>query len=251
LPDSAWGGRLSSLSVADGLARVTFRQGDATLTREAFISAPDDVPAVRVKTDKLGTLAFTVSLTRKSNATITAPADDQLHLDGQIVDVEKKDGGYDGNAGGSGPGGAHMRFAGRLLVRVDRGKVAPAAPAGTQPRGHVDESLLAAARAKSLAAKQKASPVHTHTTAGPRLPTDETIDPDDSAKPRDPNRPSRDEAPAATPADMLPPPADPEDEADPAAIAPAGGLRPAPLGGQRQAEESTSRPKTAPRFRRW
>jgi pimeloyl-ACP methyl ester carboxylesterase len=127
----------------------------------------------------------------------------------------------------------------------------PAAPAGTQPGGHVDESLLAAARAKSLAAKQKASPVHTHTTAGPRLPTDETIDPDDSAKPRDPNRPSRDEAPAATPADMLPPPADPEDEADPAAIAPIGGLRPAPLGGQRQAEESTSRPKTAPRFRRW
>jgi pimeloyl-ACP methyl ester carboxylesterase len=119
----------------------------------------------------------------------------------------------------------------------------PAAPAGTQPKGHVDESLLAAARAKSLAAKQKASPVHTHTTAAPRLPTDETIDPDDSAKPRDPNRPSRDEAPADTPADMLPPPIDPEDEADPAAIA--------PLGGQRQAEESTSHPKTAPRFRRW
>jgi len=112
------------LSLAEGLARVTFRQGDATLTREAFISAPDDVLAVRVKTDKPGTLAFAVSLTRKRNAIITAPADDQLHLDGQIVDVEKKDGGYDDNAGGSGPGGAHMRFAGRLLVRVDRGKVA-------------------------------------------------------------------------------------------------------------------------------
>jgi pimeloyl-ACP methyl ester carboxylesterase len=123
------------------------------------------------------------------------------------------------------------------------GKATPAAPAGTQPKGHVDESLLAAARAKSLAAKQKASPVHTHTTAAPRLPTDETIDPDDSAKPRDPNRPSRDEAPADTPADMLPPPIDPEDEADPAAIA--------PLGGQRQAEESTNCPKTTPRFRRW
>jgi len=112
------------LSLADGLARVTFRQGDATLTREAFISAPDNVLAVRVKTDKPGTLAFAVSLTRKRNATITAPADDRLHLDGQIVDVEKKDGGYDDNAGGSGPGGEHMKFAGRLLVRVDRGKAA-------------------------------------------------------------------------------------------------------------------------------
>jgi len=112
------------LSLADGLARVTFRQGDATLTREAFVSAPDNVLVVRVKTDKPGTLALAVSLTRKRNATITAPANDRVSLDGQIVDVEKKDGGYDDNAGGSGPGGAHMKFAGRLLVRVDRGKVA-------------------------------------------------------------------------------------------------------------------------------
>ena len=111
------------LILADGIARVTFRQGDATLTREAFISAPDNVLAVRVKTDKPGTLAFAVSLTRQRNATVTATADGQLHLDGQIVDVEKKDGGYEDNPGGSGPGGAHMKFAGRLLARVDRGKV--------------------------------------------------------------------------------------------------------------------------------
>ncbi len=140
---------------------------------------------------------------------------------------------------------------GKAVIAAANGKPAPAkspaAPAGTQPKGHVDESLLAAARAKSLAAKQKASPVRTHTTAGPRLPTDETVDPDDSAKARDPNRPSRDEAPAVTPADMLPPPLDPEDEADPAAIAPDGGLSPAPA----SAKESPSQPKTAPRFRRW
>ena len=120
------------LILADGIARVTFRQGDATLTREAFISAPDNVLAVRVKTDKPGTLAFTVSLTRQRNATVTATADGQLHLDGQIVDVEKKDGGYDDNPGGSGPGGAHMKFAGRLLARVDRGKVT----CGGQPVAH-------------------------------------------------------------------------------------------------------------------
>jgi alpha-L-fucosidase 2 len=111
------------LILADGIARVTFRQGDATLTRETFISAPDNALAVRVKTDKPGTLALTVSLTRQRNATVTATADGQLHLDGQIVDVEKKDGGYEDNPGGSGPGGAHMKFAGRLLARVDRGKV--------------------------------------------------------------------------------------------------------------------------------
>ena len=110
------------LVLADGLARVVFRRGDATVTREAFISAPDNVLALRVKTDKPGTLDFTVSLTRKRDATVTA-AGDQLRLDGQIVDVAKEDGGFDDNAGGSGPGGAHMKFAGRLRVRVDRGEV--------------------------------------------------------------------------------------------------------------------------------
>jgi len=111
------------LVLADGIARVNFHHGDATLMREAFISAPDNVLAVRVKTDRTGTLAFAVSLTRTRNATITVAAEGQLHLDGQIVDVEKKDGGYEDNAGGSGPGGAHMKFAGRLHVRVDRGTV--------------------------------------------------------------------------------------------------------------------------------
>jgi alpha-L-fucosidase 2 len=111
------------LVLADGIARVSFRQGDATLTRETFISAPGNVLAVRVKTDKPNALAFAVSLTRQRNATVTADAGNQLHLDGQIVDVEKADGGYDDNAGGSGPGGPHMKFAGRLQVRANSGKV--------------------------------------------------------------------------------------------------------------------------------
>lgn len=113
------------LVLQDGMARVSFRQGEATITREAFISAPDNVLALRVSTDKPGTLAFAVSLTRKRDARVTA-AGDQLHLDGQIVDVEKKDGGFDDNAGGSGPGGAHMKFAGRLQARLDRGRVTAA-----------------------------------------------------------------------------------------------------------------------------
>ena len=110
------------LDLAEGMARVTWKQGDATLTREAFISAPDDVLVVRVTTDTPGTLAFIVSLTRERNATVRTVTN-QLQLDGQIVDVEAKDGGYEDNPGGSGPGGAHMKFAGRLLVRVDRGSV--------------------------------------------------------------------------------------------------------------------------------
>ena len=111
------------LSLAEGIARVTYKRGGATLTREAFVSAPDDVLVVRVTTDKPGTLAFAISLTRPRDATVTAAGDNCLHLDGQVVDVEKNDGGPEANGGGSGPGGKHMKFAGRLLVRVDRGKV--------------------------------------------------------------------------------------------------------------------------------
>ena len=74
-------------------------------------------------TDRPGTLAFRASLTRPRNAVVTARGNDRLHLDGQIVDVEKKDGGYDENPGGSGPGGEHMKFAGRLRLRADRGEV--------------------------------------------------------------------------------------------------------------------------------
>jgi len=110
------------LDLTDGTARVTYRLVDATLTREAFISAPDDVLVVRVATDKPGSLSLNVSLTRERNATVRAVGN-QVQLDGQIIDVEAKDGGYEDNPGGSGPGGAHMKFAGRLLVRVSHGKV--------------------------------------------------------------------------------------------------------------------------------
>jgi alpha-L-fucosidase 2 len=111
------------LQLADGIARVTFRSGKATITRETFVSAPDDVMVVRVTTDQPGTLDFKINLTRPRNAKTTAAPGGRISLDGMIVDVEKKDGGYDDNPGGSGPGGAHMKFAARLLARVDRGEI--------------------------------------------------------------------------------------------------------------------------------
>jgi alpha-L-fucosidase 2 len=111
------------LILSDGLSRVTFRKGKATITREAFISSPDDVIAVRIVTDQPGTLDFRLHLSRERDAGVRAMDGGRLLLDGQIVDVEKKDGGYDDNRGGSGPGGAHMKFAARLLARVDQGDI--------------------------------------------------------------------------------------------------------------------------------
>ncbi|MFM7180361.1 MAG: glycosyl hydrolase family 95 catalytic domain-containing protein [Verrucomicrobiales bacterium] len=95
------------LALGTAMASTICRQGEATIHRHVFISAPHDVIAIRILTDKPGTLSFTASLAREKDIKPIAG----LGFTGQIVDVAKKDGGYDDNAGGSGPGGAHMRFA--------------------------------------------------------------------------------------------------------------------------------------------
>ena len=106
-----------------GLARVSFRQGTATMTREVFISAPDDVLVVRVASDQPGSLDFKMSLTRSRDAVVVADGNSGLRLDGQILDRENKDGPGGGKPGGVGPGGKHMKFAGQLLAKVDQGSV--------------------------------------------------------------------------------------------------------------------------------
>ena len=105
------------LNIADGIACVSFNREGATITREIFVSAPDDVMVIRVATDKPGTLSFTAALSRQRDAKIVEGA----LMTGQIVDVEKKDGGYEDNPGGSGPGGPHMRFAAAMRAKVDSG----------------------------------------------------------------------------------------------------------------------------------
>lgn len=111
------------LNLADGIARTTWRVGETTFVREVIASAVDDALVIHITSDKPAALNFSVGLTRHKDAKATAHGDGSLHLDGQIVDVEKKDGGYDDNPGGSGPGGAHMRFAGRLHARCKAGNV--------------------------------------------------------------------------------------------------------------------------------
>ncbi|HSP43808.1 MAG TPA: glycoside hydrolase family 95 protein [Luteolibacter sp.] len=112
------------LLLQDAISRTVYRAGDATITREVLASAPADVLAIRVSSDRPGALSFAVRLARHKDAEITVRGNERIHMDGQIVDIAREDGGFDDNAGGSGPGGAHMRFAGRLLVRAEGGQVA-------------------------------------------------------------------------------------------------------------------------------
>jgi alpha-L-fucosidase 2 len=109
------------LDLGSAMASVTCRRGETTIHRQVFISAPHDVMAIRMVTDKPGTLAFTASLAREKDI----QSIEGLGFTGQIMDVEKKDGGFDDNPGGSGPGGAHMRFAALGQVVTRGGSVLP------------------------------------------------------------------------------------------------------------------------------
>ena len=110
------------LDLRTGIATVEYRLGDVRMKREILISAVDDVVAVYLSASKPGMIRAKIRLTRRKDMKVTMSGSNRLHMDGQIVDVPTPDG-FDDNPGGSGPGGAHMKFAGRILVRAAGGTI--------------------------------------------------------------------------------------------------------------------------------
>jgi alpha-L-fucosidase 2 len=108
------------LDLRTGIATVEYRVGDVAMKREVLISAVDDIIAVRLSASEPGMVRAKIRLTRKKDMKVTAAGTDRLHMDGQIVDIAAP-AGFDDNRGGSGPGGAHMKFAARMLVRTEGG----------------------------------------------------------------------------------------------------------------------------------
>ncbi|MBP7053223.1 MAG: glycoside hydrolase family 95 protein [Phycisphaerae bacterium] len=74
------------LSLDTAIATVTFRQGDATFTRQVFSSAADQVLVVRLTCDKPGRITFTAQLSRPERFTTTADGTDGLTMTGQMDD---------------------------------------------------------------------------------------------------------------------------------------------------------------------
>ena len=64
------------LSLNDASTKTVYKANGATISREVFISAPDDVLVMRITTDKPKTLSFTVRLTRHKDATVTVKGTD-------------------------------------------------------------------------------------------------------------------------------------------------------------------------------
>ena len=73
------------LDLATGIARITYRAGDAAYTREVFSSAPDQVLVVRLTCDKPGRLSFHATLKRSQDSQTTTAAPDRVILQGEAI----------------------------------------------------------------------------------------------------------------------------------------------------------------------
>lgn len=110
------------LDLSKGICRVSYKSGESEIIRESFISAVDDVLCIRLTSKGKDKINCNIEMTRQKDAKITALPEGRLNMDGRIIDIEAPEA-RDDNAGGSGKGGKHMRFASRLRSTVSGGSI--------------------------------------------------------------------------------------------------------------------------------
>jgi len=110
------------LNLNTGIASVEYEIGEVVYKRESFISAVDDLIALRISASEKEMISCEITLSREKDMKVTKGSDNTLLLTGQIVDIEAPDA-YDDNPGGSGPGGSHMKFSGLLKAIAPGGVI--------------------------------------------------------------------------------------------------------------------------------
>ncbi len=103
------------LDLAQGIARVSYRAGEARFVREVFSSAPDQVIVVRVESDAPRAVSFAVKLDSPQSFTTTAEGRDLLVMRGVCVHGERPDSEVDPKRA--------LRFAVYVRARVEGGTV--------------------------------------------------------------------------------------------------------------------------------
>lgn len=103
-----------SLDMTNGIVTTTFTTPKGRYRQEVFSSAPDDVLVVRLERLSGERINARLRLKREKDATVKPIGQDLLLLDGQIIDNEDE---------GSGPFGAHEKFAGLLYAEPESGTV--------------------------------------------------------------------------------------------------------------------------------
>ena len=72
------------LNLANAIARVEYRKGDVTYLREVFVSAPDQIIALRLSADKPGSIEFEAKLDRPERFNVSADGSNGLLMLGQL-----------------------------------------------------------------------------------------------------------------------------------------------------------------------
>jgi alpha-L-fucosidase 2 len=82
------------LDLDRGIARVSYRVGEAVFVREVFASAVDQVLVIRLTCDRPGRVTFSTSLNRAQDGQVEAASPDRLILRGEAIahDVERRRG---------------------------------------------------------------------------------------------------------------------------------------------------------------
>jgi alpha-L-fucosidase 2 len=97
------------LDLSEAVAHVTYDRDGVRFTRDVWVSAPDQVIVITLRSSKRGALAFELALDRPENASTTAEAPDGLRMAGQLPD---------------GVGGTHgVRFAARVCIADHDGQL--------------------------------------------------------------------------------------------------------------------------------
>ncbi|NGM70474.1 glycoside hydrolase family 95 protein [Natronolimnobius sp. AArcel1] len=78
------------LNLETAIATTTYTVDQATITRESFVSAPDDIIVLRVDCDQVGELSASLSLDRSQDARATAVGN-ELILRGQILNLPRSE----------------------------------------------------------------------------------------------------------------------------------------------------------------
>ncbi|MCG8308360.1 MAG: glycoside hydrolase family 95 protein [Cytophagales bacterium] len=106
-----------ALDLATAINLVAYDFEGKRFMRETFIPEEYDVLVYRFESQDRVPTDCEISFHREKDVTVKNQ-DDELWIDGQIFDNPD---GYDDNAGGSGKGGMHMKFAGMVKVLPDDG----------------------------------------------------------------------------------------------------------------------------------
>lgn len=102
------------LDLSTGIVSVVYETDGVEYRREVFVSAQSDVVAIRLSASQPGSLTFRLQYTREQDATAYPVDDNELQIQGQIIDLPHPD---------CGPAGMHMKFGGRILGQNKGGEM--------------------------------------------------------------------------------------------------------------------------------